>query len=230
MNNKFALSFGISLMLVGLLNIFFETSNIILFGLSVSTIIFSIINLIVPKVKNERAEFLYIIPFVLLVTIFCYSNSLINNPVIIIIINSKITNILTFISFGVLFISEYYNHIKLKKQYLNAQMAMINDNLEYSALILGLENECLNEIASDPKSMQVYYNKFFDQIGELCNEKVKLSKIDLELLAVSEGKIFIPQLNKIYQKYNKSLDVYGKMGEYYEKNAKIKASAKKQTK
>ena len=97
MNNKFALSFGISLMLVGLLNIFFETSNIILFGLSVSTIIFSIINLIVPKVKNERAEFLYIIPFVLLVTIFCYSNSLINNPVIIIIINSKITNILTFI-------------------------------------------------------------------------------------------------------------------------------------
>ena len=107
---------------------------------------------------------------------------------------------------------------------------MINDNLEYSALILGLENECLNEIVSDPKSMQVYYNKFFDQIGELCNEKVKLSKIDLELLAVSEGKIFIPQLNKIYQKYNKSLDVYGKMGEYYEKNAKIKASAKKQTK
>ena len=40
MNNKFALSFGISLVIVGLLNIFFETSNIILFGLSVSTTIF----------------------------------------------------------------------------------------------------------------------------------------------------------------------------------------------
>ena len=50
MNNKFALSFGISLVIVGLLNIFFETSNIILFGLSVSTTIFSIMNMFEPKI------------------------------------------------------------------------------------------------------------------------------------------------------------------------------------
>ncbi len=56
MNNKFALSFGISLVIVGLLNIFFETSNIILFGLSVSTTIFSIMNMFEPKISNKKLE------------------------------------------------------------------------------------------------------------------------------------------------------------------------------
>ena len=54
MNNKFALSFGISLVIVGLLNIFFETSNIILFGLSVSTTIFSIMNMFEHKIINKK--------------------------------------------------------------------------------------------------------------------------------------------------------------------------------
>ena len=82
MNNKFALSFGISLVIVGLLNIFFETSNIILFGLSVSTTIFSIMNMFEPKISNKKLELLYIIPFVLLVSIFCYSNSLMKFEII----------------------------------------------------------------------------------------------------------------------------------------------------
>ena len=100
MNNKFALSFGISLVIVGLLNIFFETSNIILFWLSVSTTIFSIMNMLEPKISNKKLELLYIIPFVLLVSIFCYSNSLMKIEINSNIVNSKITNILTFISFG----------------------------------------------------------------------------------------------------------------------------------
>lgn len=100
MNNKFALSFGISLVIVGLLNIFFETSNIILFGLSVSTTIFSIMNMFEPKISNKKLELLYIIPFVLLVSIFCYCNLLMKIEIIWNIVNSKITNILTFISFG----------------------------------------------------------------------------------------------------------------------------------
>ena len=83
-----------------ILNIFFETSNIILFGLSVTTTIFSIMNMFEPKISNKKLELLYIIPFVLLVSIFCYSNSLMKIEIIWNIVNSKITNILTFISFG----------------------------------------------------------------------------------------------------------------------------------
>ena len=217
MNNKFALSFGISLVIVGLLNIFFETSNIILFGLSVSTTIFSIMNMFEHKIINKKLELLYVIPFVLLVSIFCYSNSLMKNEIISDVVNSKITNILTFISFGLLFISEFINYNNAKKQYINFQMAMITDNLQYSALILGLQNEYLQSTTKNPGSMEIESKKFFDDIEKLCNEKIRLSRIDIELLEQNKGLFTIQDLNMVYQKHHDILDINGKIEKYNEK-------------
>lgn len=217
MNNKFALSFGISLVIVGLLNIFFETSNIILFGLSVSTTIFSIMNMFEHKIINKKLELLYVIPFVLLVSIFCYSNSLMKNEIISDVVNSKITNILTFISFGLLFISEFINYNNAKNQYINFQMAMITDNLQYSALILGLQNEYLQSTTKNPSSMEIESKKFFDDIEKLCNEKIRLSRIDIELLEQNKGLFTIQDLNMVYQKHHDILDINGKIEKYNEK-------------
>lgn len=217
MNNKFALSFGISLVIVGLLNIFFETSNIILFGLSVSTTIFSIMNMFEPKIINKKLELLYVIPFVLLVSIFCYSNSLMKNEIISDVVNSKITNILTFISFGLLFISEFINYNIAKNQYINFQMAMITDNLQYSALLLGLQNEYLKSVTKNPSSIEIESKKFFDDIEKLCNEKIRLSRIDIELLEQKKGLFTIQDLNMVYQKHHDILDINGKIEKYNEK-------------
>lgn len=217
MNNKFALSFGISLVIVGLLNIFFETSNIILFGLSVSTTIFSIMNMFEPKIINKKLELLYVIPFVLLVSIFCYSNSLMKNEIISDVVNSKITNILTFISFGLLFISEFINYNIAKNQYINFQMAMITDNLQYSALLLGLQNEYLKSVTKNPSSIEIESKKFFDDIEKLCNEKIRLSRIDIELLEQKKGLFTIQDLNMVYQKHHDILDINGKIKKYNEK-------------
>lgn len=217
MNNKFALSFGISLVIVGLLNIFFETSNIILFGLSVSTTIFSIMNMFEPKIINKKLELLYVIPFVLLVSIFCYSNSLMKNEIISDVVNSKITNILTFISFGLLFISEFINYNIAKNQYINFQMAMITDNLQYSALLLGLQNEYLKSATKNPSSIEIESKKFFDDIEKLCNEKIRLSRIDIELLEQKKGLFTIQDLNMVYQKHHDILDINGKIEKYNEK-------------
>lgn len=217
MNNKFALSFGISLVIVGLLNIFFETSNIILFGLSVSTTIFSIMNMFEPKIINKKLELLYVIPFVLLVSIFCYSNSLMKNEIISDVVNSKITNILTFISFGLLFISEFINYNIAKDQYINFQMAMITDNLQYSALLLGLQNEYLKSATKKPSSIEIESKKFFDDIEKLCNEKIRLSRIDMELLEQKKGLFTIQDLNMVYQKHHDILDINGKIEKYNEK-------------
>lgn len=217
MNNKFALSFGISLVIVGLLNIFFETSNIILFGLSVSTTIFSIMNMFEPKIINKKLELLYVIPFVLLVSIFCYSNSLMKNEIISDVVNSKITNILTFISFGLLFISEFINYNIAKNQYINFQMTMITDNLQYSALLLGLQNEYLKSATKNPSSIEIESKKFFDDIEKLCNEKIRLSRIDIELLEQKKGLFTIQDLNMVYQKYHDILDINGKIEKYNEK-------------
>lgn len=224
MNNKFALSFGISLVIVGLLNIILRTSNIIIFGLSASTIMFSLINLVAPKLKSKKAEFLYIIPFVILVSIFCYSDSLMEIKVFADAINGRITNILTFISFGLLFVSEYYNHTLVEKKNIEFQDELVVKSLEYSALILNLEKDYALAIKNNPSSLEKESKKLFDGIRELCDEQIALSKINMDLLKKKSTTFTIKELNDIYKKHHKPLDVYGKMEQYYKEEEKNKKS------
>ena len=61
-------------------------------------------------------------------------------------------------------------------------LLIITDNLQYSALILGLQNEYLQSTTKNPSSMEIESKKFFDDIEKLCDEKIRLSRIDIELL------------------------------------------------
>lgn len=96
-------------------------------------------------------------------------------------------------------------------------MAMITDNLQYSALILGLQNEYLQSITKNPSSMEIESKKFFDDIEKLCNEKIRLSRIDIELLEQNKGLFTIQDLNMVYQKHHDILDINGKIEKYNEK-------------
>ena len=216
MNNKFALSFGISLVIVGFLNIIFETSSIVLFGLSISTLFFSLVNIIVPKINNYKAELLYVLPFVILVSIFCYSNSLLDIKVFNQIVNSKITNILTFISFGLLFISEFRNHkreMRNKKEY---EATIIENEYETNMIILMLVNCYMDNILKKGILLDEESRSFLDKINELCDEKSKLAKIDLELLSLEKEKFTIEEFNVFYKSNSKILNV-DKISEDYEK-------------
>ena len=59
--------------------------------------------------------------------------------------------------------------------------------------------------------------KFFNEIEKLCNEKIRLSQIDTELLEQNKGLFTIRDLNMVYQKYNDILDINGKIEKYNEK-------------
>lgn len=220
MNNKFALSFGISLVIVGVLNIFFETSNIILLGLSISTTIFSFINMFVAIKNSKKLELLYIIPFVLLISIFCYSNSLMKIYMVAKIVDGKTTNILTFVSFGFLFISEYLSFGYAKKNYISFQQGLINESLEYSALILTLQNEYMKTITNNNRTIDIESKDFFDKIDKLCNEKIRQARINTDLLSLNKGLYTIQDFNYFYQKYNDTLNINDKIEKYNEKNKK----------
>lgn len=220
MNNKFALSFGISLVIVGFLNIFFETSNIVLFGLSVSTAIFSIINIFVINRKSSKSELLYIIPFVLLVSIFCYSDSLMKYDVIEKIVNGKFTNVLTFVSFGFLFISEFFNYKKEKKDYITFQMDTIIETMRYSALILNLQNEYLRSLVDNKNKIDSESKKFFDEIEKLCDEKIKQAELNYSLLNLNKELFSVRDFNKIYQSLTDNLNIDDKPKKYNKKHNK----------
>ena len=77
MKSKFALSFGISLIFIGGINFFLDTNNVILFGISLSAFIFSIISILfATEIYEEKYEFLYIIPFVVMLSFLCYGTEL----------------------------------------------------------------------------------------------------------------------------------------------------------
>lgn len=95
-------------------------------------------------------------------------------------------------------------------------MDMITDNLKYSALIIGVENEYLKSILSNPNSNGI--EKFINEIEKLCNEKVRLSNIDLELLNQNKGLFTIQDLNMAYQKYHDILNIDDKIEKYNQKH------------
>ena len=110
MNSKLSVCFGASLIIIGGLNFIFETNNIILFGMNLSALLFSLINYLIlcfhNRIKSDKIEFFYIIPFVFFLFFCCFSESLKNFSLIESILSSQMSNAITFLSFGLIFIAE----------------------------------------------------------------------------------------------------------------------------
>lgn len=225
MDNKFALSFGVSLVIVGFLNIFFETSNVIIFGLSVSTTIFSIINIIVPKINSDKSELLYILPFVILVSIFCYNNSLMKYDIVKIIVNGRITNVLTFVSFGFLFVSEFLNYKKSRFNQRLFEMNRVTQEYEYSSMILMFVNDYMEILLDSGIKIDDESREFLGRIIELSTERGRLANIDSSLLDLNKDEYAIEDFDDIFKKHSKIIN-YDEMEKELNKKRKVRKKAK----
>lgn len=208
MKSKFALSFGISLMVVGLINIFIDTNNLILFGVSLSSFIFSIISILYQTILNEeKHEFICIIPIIILFVFLCYSTSLLKYEIFNNIMESNITNILTFMSFGLFFISEYITNKSNDRREQIKHQSIIIDSLKFLILIRRQllkyrEKICKNKILVDEES-----KKFIEYIEELCEEKSKFDNIKINLLDLDRDKFSLEEFSNAYIKEHKKLEV-----------------------
>lgn len=209
MKSKFALSFGLSLFLVGILNIFLETNKIILFGISISSMIFSLISIFSSfRNKDLKHEIIYVVPFALLLSIFCYSNSLTKYKIINDIINSKTLNILTFFSFGLLFVSEYINYKKDIKHAKSSNLKIINTTLEYNQSILDLIENYLKEVTGKEatgKDLNSKITELIDQLQNHCLEKLEESKIEINLIDLKKDNYSLEDFSKVYKESKKEI-------------------------
>lgn len=207
MKSKFALSFGISLMVVGLINVFIDTNNLILFGVSLSSFIFSIISILYQTILNEeKHEFICIIPIIILFVFLCYSTSLLNYEIFNKIMESNITNILTFMSFGLFFISEYITNKSNDRREQIKHQSIIIDSLKFLILIRRQllkyrEKICKNKILVDEES-----KKYIEYIEELCEEKSKFDNIKINLLDLDRDKFSLEEFSNAYIKEHKKLE------------------------
>lgn len=213
MKSRFALSFGISLIFVGILNIFWETSTIILLGLSVSSLIFALISIMFTFVSikkeldddnNSKLEWVYIIPFIILISIFCYSDSLLKYNFIKIILSSNLVNIITFISFGLLFVEEFLNHKKEVYQEKYRIMFIISKSIENMNSILDVIDQYKNS------SINEEGHNMIDKLRKICMKNAKKNMIELELLQLFKDSYTLNDIEKVlsekYEKKNKKTE------------------------
>ncbi len=224
MNNKFALSFGISLIIVGIICFFLGVDDTILFALSVCTSLFSFINIIISKIDKNKGELLYVIPFFLLIAFLCFKDT-ISNDIFYKIVNSKITNVLTFSSFGFLFVSEYINHkIEMSNIRIHESELVIQD-YEYSNMIMIIINKYLEKMVNNKRVIDDDVEMFVNEINELCIEKSRLSDTNATLLGLRKDYYTLEDFNNAYKSCNDKVNYNMKMKEF-KKNQRIKKQHK----
>lgn len=122
------------------------------------------------------------------------------------IVNSNFLNVLTFISFGLLFISEYINYkISLMYQKINIYSIII-EAYDYSNLILDNLIDYRKELIKNKIIIDKQTETFLDKIEDLCNEKTKKAKIEAELLKLEKDYYTVEDFDKIYTKNNEKLN------------------------
>lgn len=199
MKSKFALSFGIALIFIGIINFFLETNNIILFGISLSAFIFSIISILfATMIDEEKCEFLNTIPLLVLLGFLCYGNELMKIDIIKYIVNSKLTSSLTFISFGLSFASEYIIENKFKLAERIKHLSLANEMLDYTCLLMLIENKYLKECVNKKIIIDDSCKAFLSELENLLKEKEKESHIIVELLSKDKDIYSIDDFNSIY--------------------------------
>lgn len=107
----FKLAFGVSIIILGIISIFYDTSNTILIGVSISSLLFTIIDAIFPG----KGLFQFLPVSILLIFCIFPDISYINE-----LLNSKLNNAIIFFSFGISFlissINTYKNILNRKRE------------------------------------------------------------------------------------------------------------------
>lgn len=204
MKSKFSLSFGYSLIVVGVINIFIQTNEMVLLGLSISALIFSIISLATTFINNDKYEILYVFPFIILLIFSCYSDSLLEFELFKWLISSNVSSVLTFISFGLFFVSENNNYRKNKIDEKNNQLRLIEENVDYSCLIQDSLLECIDEVQRNNGDKSAILD-FLNKIQLICDQKIHQTWIKVELLKLNKTKFSLKDFDEAYEKHT---DVY----------------------
>ena len=106
------------------------------------------------------------------------------------IINSKITSSLTFISFGLSFVSEYIMEKNLKGLERIKHLSLSKEMMDYIKYL----NECINKKNIIDNTTKA----FLDRLESLFNEKSKESKMIVELLSKEKDLYLIDDFNLAY--------------------------------
>ncbi len=180
--NGFKIAFGIAIIILGILSINYECSNIILIGVSISSLLFTLIDTIF-----ERNSILYFVPLTVLLIFCVFSNEVTNMPIFKVLLDQKFNNFIVFASFGLFFL--FNSIISLRKREKNTLelittnarfMENSNYQLKNSNIILEKLNN-LTEVVKDKNIHDVDLIEAIKEFREYAEEEAFISDIRFDL-------------------------------------------------
>lgn len=200
--NKFSLSFGIVLVVAGIFSIFFEVDSTVLLGISISAFALSMLNPLI-KEHDSKTELLYVIPLGIFVLFSCFSNALMNVTFIKVMLNSKMATIITFLSFGSLFISGYNAYHKKLIDFISKSINITESSSKMAELII----ECRKKQIKNKTKVDKYSNELINNLEEICLKIGEKNNIELQLLKMNKRYFSLEEISEAYIKCNKVLTI-----------------------
>ena len=198
MKNNFALSFGLALAVVGIICMFVDVSNIIMFGVALSACYFSFVSMILGIKNSKKGELAYSIPFIILLVFCCFGDTLIKDSDVNEIVNSGIINSITFLSFGMIFLSEYINNKKSIVLEKEKYIRIVDENLNYAESILDMVEEYKQSLEKKNMVIDSESMVFIDRICELFTAKMQQCSISNKLLFKNKDEFNLDDVNEAF--------------------------------
>ena len=126
-NNSIVLSFAISIIVVGIISIFYKNSNSLLIGIAVSSLLLTII-----QCFSNGNTMLNILPIFTLLIFGFFQKSIEHIPIINILLKEQYANFIIFLAFSLTFLTQAYKNIIFK---YSLKKATVNFNKDKNKMI-----------------------------------------------------------------------------------------------
>ena len=126
-NNSIVLSFALSIIIIGIFSIFYNTNNTLLIGIAISSLMLTIIQCV-----SNGNTMLNILPIFTMLIFGFFQKSIESIPGINVLLESKYCNIIIFLAFSLTFITQAYKNILFKHK---LKQQLVDYNLEKNKLI-----------------------------------------------------------------------------------------------
>ncbi len=171
-NNSIVLSFAISIIIIGIISIFYNNSSSLLIGIAISSLLLTLI-----QCFSNGNTMLNILPVFTLLLFGFFQKSIESIPVINILLKPQYTNFIIFLSFSLTFLTQAFKNIYYKHE---IRETTIQANDEKNKMIYA-ELEVIKNIKDKATQLQ-----------EVCDSKnVKITSIIDDLLEYVEEESFV---------------------------------------
>ena len=188
-NNSIVLSFALCIIVIGILSMFFKTSNTLLIGIAISSLLLTIIQCI-----SEGNTLLNILPVFTMLLFGFFDKSIEKIPIVNLLIDKNISYLIIFLSLAITFFTQSYKNIiykyKVRKQltdYNKEKNSIVYNQLEILKNISEMIFETKNK--SNDKDL-------FDNLTKYVEQEVFVSNVKNSLLNTGNSNYNIDEVEE----------------------------------